>query len=145
MPDYTEACNELSGTISVSLRSGNYSGGKLFATLCPIRPVRDLNLRPPAPDAKALLLDYEYLNITGLPQHAGRATVIRHHKGFAYDYAARRSGLGPLASSLGSADFIGETEERPDSVDGKEGSEDEKQDEKPSSKQTVQQGATSTF
>ena len=32
------------------------SGGKLLATLCPIWPARDLNLRPPVLEANALLL-----------------------------------------------------------------------------------------
>ena len=33
------------------------SGGEPLATLCPIWPVRDLNLRPPAPETNALPLD----------------------------------------------------------------------------------------
>ena len=33
------------------------SGGELLATLCSIWPARDLNLRPPAPETNALLLD----------------------------------------------------------------------------------------
>ena len=33
------------------------NGGEPLATLCPILPARDLNLRPPAPETNALPLD----------------------------------------------------------------------------------------
>ena len=56
---YAEACNELAGPISVSLRLKKMQlhlkqcggGGEPLATLCPIWPTRGLNLRPPAPNA----------------------------------------------------------------------------------------------
>ena len=58
-----EAWNELEGPISASLHLGQHrskkcrSGGKLLATLRPIWPVRDLNLKLPASETNALPLD----------------------------------------------------------------------------------------
>jgi len=63
--------------------------------------------------------------------------LIKHHKGFAYDYAARRSRLGPLASGLGNVESIMDQEEDHEDKEDKETSEEENQDEIPSSKQTV--------
>ena len=61
---YAEACNELAGPISASLRSGNTAPFKKIsqrwqavATLCLIWPERDLDLRPPVPETNALPLD----------------------------------------------------------------------------------------
>ena len=62
---YAEAYNELAGPISASLHlqaaellSTKYrNGGEPLATLCPIWPTRDLNLRPLAPETNALSLD----------------------------------------------------------------------------------------
>ena len=62
---YDEASNELAGPVSASLRPGNTAAPfeemsqrlRAVATPCPIRPAQDLNLRPPAPDTSALLLD----------------------------------------------------------------------------------------
>ena len=62
--------------------------------------------------------------------------MIHHHKGFAYDYAARRSDLGPLASGLSSTDLQGDSDDDLDS-DDKETSSEEKQEETPASKQSV--------
>ena len=57
-------CNEVAGAIFALLRmpatqlhlKKYCSGGGPLATLCPIWPVQDLNLRPPAPDTNALPL-----------------------------------------------------------------------------------------
>ena len=62
---YAVACNEFGGIISTSLRlrgtqlpSKKYdNGNEPLATLSPIWPFRDLNLRPPAPKMNALPLD----------------------------------------------------------------------------------------
>ena len=64
--NYFEACNEFAVPIFASLRlqatqffSKKYrSGGELLATLCPIFPAHNLNLRLPAPETNALSLDY---------------------------------------------------------------------------------------
>ena len=60
---YAEACNELGGPISASLRRAaqllwkkRCSGGEPLSNLCPIWSVGDLNLRPPAPETNELLL-----------------------------------------------------------------------------------------
>ena len=42
------------------LRRKCYSGSEPLATLCPIRPARDLNLTPPAPKTNALPLVQRY-------------------------------------------------------------------------------------
>ena len=42
------------------------SGGELLATLCPIRPTRDLNLRPPSPETNALPLEHCKINVNML-------------------------------------------------------------------------------
>ena len=63
--DYAKACNEFMGPISASLRmratqlhSKKYcSGGEPLATLSPIWPAQELNLRPPARETNALPLD----------------------------------------------------------------------------------------
>ena len=62
---FHEVCNDFAGPISASLHPGNTapffkkccSGGEPLATLCPMWPARDLNLRPPAPETNALRLD----------------------------------------------------------------------------------------
>ena len=48
------------------------SGGKPLATLCPIWPVRDLNLRPPAPETNALPLDQLMKHILPSCRQGGR-------------------------------------------------------------------------
>ena len=60
---YAEACNQFAGLISAALRPRSIellskkccSGGEPLATLCPIRPARDLNLRSSAPEMNAFL------------------------------------------------------------------------------------------
>ena len=58
---YTEVSNEFAGPISASLPLGDTNRFEkmlqLLATLCPIWPARDLNLRPSAPEKNALPLD----------------------------------------------------------------------------------------
>ena len=61
---YAEACNELAGPsphhcarTAQLLSKKCCSGGKPLATLCPIWPARDLNLRPPATETNPLPLD----------------------------------------------------------------------------------------
>ena len=64
---YAEACNELAGIISrhcasatqLILKKYTCSGGEPLTSLCPIWPVRNLNLRPPAPKTNALSLDQQ--------------------------------------------------------------------------------------
>ena len=62
---YATACYEMAGPISALFRQRATqllskkccSDGESLATLCPIWPTQDLNLRPPAPKANELPLD----------------------------------------------------------------------------------------
>ena len=62
---HPEACNEFTGPNSATLHleatqllSKKYrSGGEPFATLCPIWPARDLNIRAPTPETNAIPLN----------------------------------------------------------------------------------------
>ena len=64
---YDKACNELVKPISGSLRPGYTASFEemsqqwrtVLATLSPIWPAQDLNIRLPAPETKALLLDQQ--------------------------------------------------------------------------------------
>ena len=81
---YAEACNVSGAHFRVMAPAGNVArskkflkGGKPMATLCPISPAGDLNLRPPIPDVNALRLDLIqrfiirqfFLIIKGLKEH----------------------------------------------------------------------------
>ena len=68
---YTEKCNKFAGLNSASLRPRHTTiasfeempqRGDLLATLCPIRPIRDLNLKLPVTETNALPLDQLYSN-----------------------------------------------------------------------------------
>ena len=71
---YAEAYNKFAGPISASLRlqatqllpKKCRSGGEPLATVCPIWPIQDLNIRPPAPDTNALSHDLLLLFLTNL-------------------------------------------------------------------------------
>ena len=67
-------------------------------------------------------------------RRAGRSTVIRHHKGFANDFAARRSGLGPLAKGNGNIDALADAGGDFD-CDDNETSDEEKEEEEQTNKQ----------
>ena len=82
------------------------SGGEPLATLCPIWPARDLNLRPPAPETNALPLDQLAGRFACFwPKGYQLGTLGKSHQNGDYSKQAMRKIVFPQESNLQPLDY----------------------------------------